>query len=587
MHKPLTKTDHPERLGGGQLNEYDDAGRVETIVAPTGTITRSYFAPEDTAIGQAPGKLSALSGPYATQLSYSYDGQLTTSEVLTGDVAGTVEWTYNDDFVVTEQTVTAPGGLASTAFAYDADLLMTCASPTTCPSGADALTLTRSPSHGMVTQLSQGNVTETWSYSQYAELSGQTSTYAGSPLLNISYARDALGRITTKTEVRSGATKVYGYTYDDQGRLETVTLDGVVIEEFTYDANGNRLSAYTQGEGTITGVYDDQDRLISYGDFSYTYTENGELSTKLDTVTGDQWDYTYDVFGNLLSVALPDGRFVEYLTDGRHRRVGKKVDGVMVRQWVFEDQLNPVAELDGNGDLLWHYAYGSKEHSPDYAANAAGDVYRVISDQLGSPRLIVNVDDDTVLLEAEYSAFGERTVISGDGTALSLGFAGGELDHDTGLTRFGARDYDPVIGRWVAKDSIRFAGDGPNLYVYVTNDPVNGTDPSGLQSQGCGDEDCFVRCMNELGADIAMDFVVSVAAFAPTLKSSYEMGRTLAGGSSLTTWGSRLSSALGMAARNGLRTVSARAARVVAVPYSAAVGYLAGATAACTAECGM
>jgi hypothetical protein len=66
----------------------------------------------------------------------------------------------------------------------------------------------------------------------------------------------------------------------------------------------------------------------------------------------------------------------------------------------------------------------------------------VISDQVGSPRLIVNVDDDTdVLLEAEYSAFGERTAIAGDGAALSLGFAGGEFDADTGLVRFGARDY--------------------------------------------------------------------------------------------------------------------------------------------------
>src|SRR5690606_33875821 len=144
-------------------------------------------------------------------------------------------------------------------------------------------------------------------------------------------------------------------------------------------------------------------------------------------------------------------------------------------------QLNPVAELDGSGNLLYSYVYASREHSPDFVVNAAGDVYRVISDQLGSPRLVVNVADDTdVLLEAEYSAFGERTVVGGDADGLTLGFAGGIYDGDTGLTRFGARDYDAQVGRWTAKDPIRFGGGQGNLFVYVNNNPVNFTDPYGL-----------------------------------------------------------------------------------------------------------
>jgi uncharacterized protein RhaS with RHS repeats len=45
--------------------------------------------------------------------------------------------------------------------------------------------------------------------------------------------------------------------------------------------------------------------------------------------------------------------------------------------------------------------------------------------------------------------------------------------------RFGARDYDPEIGRWTAKDPILFDGGDTNLYGYVVNDPVNLVDPSG------------------------------------------------------------------------------------------------------------
>ncbi|WP_370302769.1 RHS repeat-associated core domain-containing protein [Rheinheimera baltica] len=53
-------------------------------------------------------------------------------------------------------------------------------------------------------------------------------------------------------------------------------------------------------------------------------------------------------------------------------------------------------------------------------------------------------------------------------------------DADTGLTRFGARDYDPETGRWTASDPIGFAGGDTNLYGYVLGDPINFIDPTGL-----------------------------------------------------------------------------------------------------------
>jgi RHS repeat-associated protein len=61
-----------------------------------------------------------------------------------------------------------------------------------------------------------------------------------------------------------------------------------------------------------------------------------------------------------------------------------------------------------------------------------------------------------------------------------FGFAGGIYDADTGLVRFGARDYDAVTGRWTAKDPILFAGGDANLYAYVGGDPINRIDPHGM-----------------------------------------------------------------------------------------------------------
>ena len=63
---------------------------------------------------------------------------------------------------------------------------------------------------------------------------------------------------------------------------------------------------------------------------------------------------------------------------------------------------------------------------------------------------------------------------------VPFGFAGGLHDRDTGLVRFGYRDYDPDIGRWTAKDPIFFAGGNTDLYGYVLNDPNNFIDALGL-----------------------------------------------------------------------------------------------------------
>jgi YD repeat-containing protein len=80
----------------------------------------------------------------------------------------------------------------------------------------------------------------------------------------------------------------------------------------------------------------------------YTYTANGELETK--TVGVDTTVYDYDELGNLISVTLPDGTFIEYIIDGRNRRVAKLVDGIFIEGFLYQGQLNPVAKIDDTGN---------------------------------------------------------------------------------------------------------------------------------------------------------------------------------------------------------------------------------------------
>jgi len=312
---------------------------------------------------------------------------------------------------------------------------------------------------------------------------GETASYnakvSGASVFDVQYTRDAIGRITTKTETigggASGATTTYEYSYDVAGRLVAVKEDGVVVSTYDYDANGNRITAVTKA-GTFQGFYDLQDRMTKYGDASYTYTANGELLTKAEPA--GTTSYNYDVYGNLRGATMPDGTAIEYVIDASNRRIGKKVNGAMVQGFIYKDQLEPIAELDGAGNVVARFVYASKGHVPDYMTKG-GVTYRIISDHLGSVRLVVNTSDNSFTQRIDYDEFGNITQDTNPGFQ-PFAFAGGVYDHHTKLTRFGARDYYAHTGRWTSKDPYRFYEKDSNIYNYAASNPVSYVDINGL-----------------------------------------------------------------------------------------------------------
>jgi len=168
---------------------------------------------------------------------------------------------------------------------------------------------------------------------------------------------------------------------------------------------------------------------------------------------------------------------VDYLIDGQNRRIDKKINGTLTQGFLYQDQLNPIVELNPDGSIKSRFVYGTKANVPDYMIKN-GTTYRIISDHLGSPRLIVNTADGSIAQRIDYDIWGNITNDTNPGFQ-PFGFAGGIYDQHTGLTRFGARDYDAETGRWTAKDPILFQGGDTNLYGYVLNDPVNFVDPNG------------------------------------------------------------------------------------------------------------
>jgi len=485
-------------------------GKLTDVNHPAGNAHFDYFSALETAPGQAPGRLKSITGPYGADLAFNYLGRLTTSnkwsKSTNGALIGAVGWSYNNDFSRIVETITDTAGTdKAIKFGYaDPDGFLTCASLTNCsPPSSDSLSISHNV-NGLVESVNFGSLTETYGYDNFGQLASKTAKFGTSPLLRSEYddlstnlpaRRDALGRILRRKQTLGTATPVtFDYTYSLEGRLTDVVRDGNLYEHYDYASqNGNRSAAITPSLSVIASEvsYDAQDRLTSYGPYKYTYTNNGSLRTKTDTRTSPATvtTYTYDALGNLLSVAPSNGPVISYIVDGQDRRIAKKVGSTTVKQWLYRDGLKPVAELDGSGTLVSVFVYGSNSNTPDLVVRN-NVTYRLLTDHVGSVLRAINVSNASdVAFVAEYTAFGEQTVITGAADFVPFGFAGGLYDAETGLVRFGARDYDPVVGRWISKDPILFDGGQANIYVYVNNDPANATDPNGT---GPGD---LLRCL--------------------------------------------------------------------------------------------
>lgn len=466
LDKQLTKIVRPDGLEMEWVYDFlhPSMGDKSPTESPTGRLNllRLPNEEEQKYFYDNQGNLRLIFAPNGSTLTYTYDGSLPLSETWgRSHVMGKVANTYDNDFRITSTSV---NDRHTVNYQYDADDLLT---------DAGFLKLAYHPQNGLLTTTQLGELTTDRTHNLFGEIATETANYGEDTLYNVQYRYDKLGRITQKIETIEGDEVTYNYGYDETGRLVEVETDGIITEQYSYDSNGNRLSADT-ATGFVEGSYDEQDRFTQYGDTIYEYTTNGELRSKN---TGDVViKYEYDVFGNLRTVELPDKK-IEYLIDARNRRIGKQIDGEFRQGFLYQGSLNPIAELDTTGNVVTRFVYGSKANVPDYMIKE-DRIYRILSNHLGSPRLVVDIHDGTVVQRMDYDVFGNVIQDTNPGFQ-PFGFAGGLYDADTGLVRFGARDYDPETGRWTAKDPILFDGGDSNLYEYVVNDPINFFDLNG------------------------------------------------------------------------------------------------------------
>ncbi len=451
--RKLTKVSRPD---GKSIDiVYDTFGLVESVTIPGQEMRFKFDAPTE--------QLRSIAGADGS-LSFSYDGHLPTETTWDGPITGRVSRTFDNDFRLSSISVNDD---PATEFKYDADGSLI---------QSGELKMERDPATGFLKGTQLGNISTTYEYSNFGERKKFVASVSGKDLIAIDYERDAVGRILKKTETIEGVTDVYTYEYDLAGRLKTATKNGDLVGQYEYDSNGNRTK-YEGQLGTRAGSYDAQDRIESYGPATFKHNANGDLESK--TEEGKTTAFEYDSFGNQRTATLSNGARIEYISDATNRRIGEKVDGHLSQGLLYQNQLRPIAELDGLGKIASRFVYGANDNVPEYFSKE-GKTYRIITDHLGSPRLVMDSADGNIVQRMEYDEFGNVVHDSNPGFQ-PFGFAGGLFESQTQLLRFGVRDYDPVTGRWSAKDPIGFSGGQANLFSYVANDPINRRDPHGLQ----------------------------------------------------------------------------------------------------------
>lgn len=337
------------------------------------------------------------------------------------------------------------------------------------------LGVTRDLVTGDVRSTQIGAITTSHSTNAFDEQDTLVAKYQSSELYsNQVDERDDLGRIVRRTERVLGVSSQYRYEYDATGRLERVLVNGAEAEQYSYDANGNRTSRASASTAEV-GSYDEQDRMQTYGANAYSYSSAGDLKTKTDGAGVTTYDY--DVYGSLRAVDQPSGARIHYDVDALNRRIGKRTGGARVYGLLYDKSRRPVAQVDGSNNLNAVFMYGLLPNVPDYIVNYSG-TFRVISDAVGSVRLVVNTATGEIAQRIDYDAFG-RVLNDTNPGFQPFGFAGGLYDADTGLVRIGARDYDGVTGRWTSKEPLIFPRGEANVYSYAGGDPVNRVDFDG------------------------------------------------------------------------------------------------------------
>jgi RHS repeat-associated protein len=318
----------------------------------------------------------------------------------------------------------------------------------------------------------------------------------------VAYTYDATGNLLTASQPAASAT----LAYDTRNRLTSITRPNGVSSQYTWDAAKDLLSlTHSGGQGidvpftytydaasnrstystnfsqpqAVANTFDSDNRITKSGSTSYTYDDNGNLTTSVDS-TGTT-TYAWDTRNRLTSISAPSGQNTTFVYDFLGNLTQQSDAGPtlnLTQSFVLDDLTNVAYIARNNGDSVSVLA--GRTIDQDLAVvHASGQVEYKLGDAIDSTQ--ATVDQTGKLVSSfSYEPFGKTTTTS----TYPFQFTG-RVPVTAGLYYYRARYYCPAVGRFVSEDPLGSASGDTLLYKYTGNNPVNRTDSSGRLSD-CG-----------------------------------------------------------------------------------------------------
>ena len=432
---------------------YDALGRVTNVVNPLGSFGYNY--------ADATPRLSSLTMPGGLQSSYTYygtsgDERLSQIQNLSGsNVVSSFGYQYDTVGNITQWTQSQPGAFTHTQAwgnQYDgADQLLGSSVSDTVSNSIVNNYAFAYDSLGNRLSKQQNNSLVAGSFNSLNQLSALTS---GSGKLQVSGAVSKIAKVTVLSGTNSyPATTLWGTNFSASiaATLGTNTFSVVAQDENTNLVTNRFQINVTSLEGSR----------------SFSYDANG------NTLNDGQRIYTWDAANRLASVTIGTNTY-SFGYDFAGRRVSEQLNGTLINQTVWD--------VGGSSPVPLEERSASNTVSKQFYAQGevqGGTNYFYLRDHLGSVRELVS-GGGAVVSEITYDPYGVATVA---GTVTpTFQYAGYYAHQGTGLDLTWYRAYDPVVGRWQARDPLPNAErlEGLNLYEYVRGRTLGRIDPTGL-----------------------------------------------------------------------------------------------------------
>ncbi|SEU34077.1 FG-GAP-like repeat-containing protein [Stigmatella erecta] len=478
----------------------------------------------DAATGRQSGQTDAAQAATA----YTYDGL---GRILTKTLSDARTFTYTYDDAATggngrlsRVVATQEDGTVESEYAYAYDAYGNIRSNTVTIQGEQApfaITRVFDPQQRTVLQTYPDATAQSWGFS-YGQLitTSLDGARADSPLEDFSPSQKA-GTLIYGQGLLPGSGVVTGYTFNPAGQVISERVQSPVAPvlgfSYTYDLLNQLRTVEDQlGTGQSQAFTYLNRRLMSasvpgFSGGAYTYDNAGNLTSKDGVVYISRAHFaaTGTLDGNTVYSATPDacGRTLSRTANGvtlgfaydglSCLRKVTDAQGATLREMMSDHAGNLLRQVDAGGNITLfidacYQVYRPREGTPTvtkYLTDARGTAASITNGAVLYLRRDFKGNnthafgpDGTVVSQVAYGGYGERRLVSGEG--FQPQYEQRTFDADLGLSYFGARYYDPALGRFLTPDSQPGSDnilrpDAFNRFAFELNNPINLVDPTG------------------------------------------------------------------------------------------------------------